>query len=40
MFDIGQNDLTSGYFLNMTTAEVKAYIPELLTQFKNTIEVR
>ena len=38
-FDIGQNDLTSGYFLNMTTSEVKAYIPELLSQFKNTVEV-
>ena len=38
-FDIGQNDLTSGYFLNMTTDEVRAYVPELLDQFKTIIKV-
>ncbi|XP_051122665.1 GDSL esterase/lipase At3g26430-like [Andrographis paniculata] len=32
-FDIGQNDLTSGYFLNMTPGEVKAYIPDVISQF-------
>ncbi|XP_071926334.1 GDSL esterase/lipase At3g26430-like [Coffea arabica] len=37
-FDIGQNDLTSGYFLNMTTDEVRAYVPELLDQFKTIIK--
>ncbi|XP_050204431.1 alpha-L-fucosidase 3-like [Mercurialis annua] len=36
-FDIGQNDLTAGYFLNMSTSEVKAYVPEVLDQFKNII---
>ncbi|KAL3751799.1 hypothetical protein ACJRO7_012606 [Eucalyptus globulus] len=36
-FDIGQNDLTAGYFLNMSTNEVKAYIPDLLGQFKNVV---
>ncbi|XP_024023934.1 alpha-L-fucosidase 3 isoform X2 [Morus notabilis] len=37
-FDIGQNDLTAGYFLNMTTGEVKAYVPELLNQFKTIVK--
>ncbi|XP_008804229.1 GDSL esterase/lipase ACHE-like isoform X1 [Phoenix dactylifera] len=32
-FDIGQNDLTSGYFDNMTTEEVKAYVPDVLNKF-------
>ncbi|KAK3443223.1 hypothetical protein EUGRSUZ_B03272 [Eucalyptus grandis] len=36
-FDIGQNDLTAGYFLNMSTSEVKAYIPDVLGQFKNIV---
>ncbi|KAG8497151.1 hypothetical protein CXB51_008388 [Gossypium anomalum] len=27
-FDIGQNDLTAGYFLNMSKDEVKAYVPD------------
>jgi len=38
-FDIGQNDLTSGYFHNMSTDQVKAYVPDVLDQFKNVIKV-
>lgn len=38
-FDIGQNDLTAGYFLNMSTTEVKAYIPDLLQKFSNIVKV-
>lgn len=38
-FDIGQNDLTSGYFSGMTTEEVKATIPNILSQFTIAIEV-
>ncbi|KAJ6719650.1 hypothetical protein OIU79_007320 [Salix purpurea] len=36
-FDIGQNDLTSGYFSNMTSSEVKAYVPDVLDQFENIV---
>ncbi|MQM23081.1 hypothetical protein Taro_056142 [Colocasia esculenta] len=32
-FDIGQNDLTSGYFANKTTEEVLASIPDILDKF-------
>jgi hypothetical protein len=39
-FDIGQNDLTAGYKLNMTTEQVKAYVPDLLGQLSNTIRVK
>lgn len=38
-FDIGQNDLTAGYFLNMSTAEVRAYIPDVLGQFATIVKV-
>lgn len=38
-FDIGQNDLTAGYFLNMTTDQVRAYIPDVLDQFKTYVKV-
>lgn len=38
-FDIGQNDLTAGYFLNMTTDEVRAFIPDVLGQFKTFVKV-
>lgn len=38
-FDIGQNDLTAGYFLNMTTDEVRAFIPDVLGQFKTYVKV-
>ena len=37
-FDIGQNDLTAGYFLNMSTDEVKAYVPDVLNQFQTIIQ--
>lgn len=38
-FDIGQNDLTAGYFLNMSTDEVRAYVPDVLDQFKAIVKV-
>ncbi|CAA0814102.1 GDSL esterase/lipase [Striga hermonthica] len=37
-FDIGQNDLTAGYFLNMTTDQVRRYVPDVLDQFKVVIK--
>nr|KYP36480.1 GDSL esterase/lipase At3g26430 family [Cajanus cajan] len=37
-FDIGQNDLTAGYKLNLTTEQVKAYIPDVLGQFSDVIK--
>ncbi|XP_031100101.1 GDSL esterase/lipase At3g26430-like [Ipomoea triloba] len=37
-FDIGQNDLTAGYKLNMSTEQVKAYVPDLVAQFSNAIK--
>lgn len=39
-FDIGQNDLTTGLKLNMTTDQIKAYIPDVLDQLSNAIRVR
>lgn len=39
-FDIGQNDLTAGYKLNMTIQQVKAYVPDVLGQFSNGIKVQ
>ncbi|KAK7247380.1 hypothetical protein RIF29_42262 [Crotalaria pallida] len=36
-FDIAQNDLTYGYKINMTTEQVKAYIPDVVGQFSNAI---
>lgn len=39
-FDIGQNDLTSGYFTNMTTEEVKGYLPDLMERFTNLVKVK
>ncbi|XP_021833578.1 GDSL esterase/lipase At3g26430-like [Prunus avium] len=38
-FDIGQNDLTAGYKLNLTTEQVKAYVPDVLSQLSNTIKI-
>lgn len=38
-FDIGQNDLTAGYKLNMSTLQVRAYIPDVLAQFSTVIKV-
>ncbi|CAN6447842.1 unnamed protein product [Victoria cruziana] len=37
-FDIGQNDLTSGLFLNMSISQVKAYIPDALAQFADVVK--
>ncbi|XP_020110954.1 alpha-L-fucosidase 3-like isoform X2 [Ananas comosus] len=37
-FDIGQNDLTMGYFHNKTTKDVKAYIPDVLDKFADVIK--
>ncbi|KAK4842343.1 hypothetical protein QYF36_019883 [Acer negundo] len=37
-FDIGQNDLTAGYKLNMTTDQVKGYVPDVLHQFSNVVK--
>lgn len=37
--DVGQNDLTAGYVSNMTTEEVKATIPDILTKFTDVIKV-
>ncbi|XVE74941.1 hypothetical protein DITRI_Ditri12bG0059000 [Diplodiscus trichospermus] len=37
-FDIGQNDLTAGYKLNLTTEQVKAYVPDVLRQFSNAVK--
>lgn len=37
-FDIGQNDLTSGYRLNLTNEQVEAYIPDVLSQFSDVIK--
>ncbi|KAJ4711000.1 GDSL esterase/lipase [Melia azedarach] len=37
-FDIGQNDLTSGFKQNMTFEQVKAYVPDVLRQFSIVIK--
>ncbi|XP_023883879.1 GDSL esterase/lipase At3g26430 [Quercus suber] len=36
--DIGQNDLTSALFLNKSTDQVKAAVPEMMDQFKNIVK--
>ncbi|ONI30360.1 hypothetical protein PRUPE_1G246600 [Prunus persica] len=38
-FDIGQNDLTAGYKLNLTTEQVKAYVPDVLSQLSHAIKI-
>ncbi|CAA0818266.1 GDSL esterase/lipase [Striga hermonthica] len=38
-FDIGQNDLTAGYKLNLSTEQVKAYVPDLLSQFSTIVKL-
>jgi len=38
--DIGQNDLTAGYKLNLTTEQVKANVPDMLGQFSNAVKVK
>ncbi|TMW98456.1 hypothetical protein EJD97_004009 [Solanum chilense] len=37
-FDIGQNDLTAGYFSNMSTDQVRTYVPDVIDQFKTVIQ--
>ncbi|KAJ0493527.1 putative alpha-L-fucosidase [Helianthus annuus] len=37
-FDIGQNDLTAGYKLNLTTEQVKLYVPDVISQFTTIIK--
>ncbi|KAH9625359.1 hypothetical protein KSS87_015188 [Heliosperma pusillum] len=37
-FDIGQNDLTAGLFLNMSTDQVKDNIPDVLNQLSTVIK--
>ncbi|KAI3516121.1 hypothetical protein L1887_15031 [Cichorium endivia] len=37
-FDIGQNDLTAGYQLNMSTEQVKAYVPDVVSQFTTIVK--
>ncbi|KNA25715.1 hypothetical protein SOVF_003360 [Spinacia oleracea] len=37
-FDIGQNDITAGYKLNLTTEQVKAYIPDVVDQFSKVVK--
>ncbi|KAF9677866.1 hypothetical protein SADUNF_Sadunf08G0152300 [Salix dunnii] len=36
--DIGQNDLTAGYKLNLTTEQVKANVPDMLGQFSDVVK--
>ncbi|KAL6577920.1 hypothetical protein OROMI_010248 [Orobanche minor] len=38
-FDIGQNDLTAGYKLNLSTQQVKAHVPHVLAQFSTVIKL-
>lgn len=37
-FDIGQNDLTLGYFFGMTTDQVRAYVPDVIGQFETVVK--
>jgi alpha-L-fucosidase len=37
-FDIGQNDLTAGYFANKTVEQVETEVPEIISQFMNAIK--
>ncbi|KAI3730887.1 hypothetical protein L1987_62067 [Smallanthus sonchifolius] len=37
-FDIGQNDLIAGYDLGMSTEQVKAYVPEVISRFTTVIK--
>ncbi|XP_010470714.1 PREDICTED: alpha-L-fucosidase 3-like [Camelina sativa] len=37
-FDMGQNDLTAGYFANKTVEQVETEVPEIISQFKNAIK--
>lgn len=37
-FDIGQNDLTAGYKLNMSFEQVEAFVPDVISQFTTTVK--
>ncbi|KAI3817519.1 hypothetical protein L1987_11311 [Smallanthus sonchifolius] len=37
-FDIGQNDLTAGYDLGMSTEQVKVYVPDVISEFTTIIK--
>ncbi|XP_006657897.1 GDSL esterase/lipase ACHE-like [Oryza brachyantha] len=37
-FDIGQNDITTGFFMNMTPEQVIAYIPDLMERLTTIIQ--
>uniref|UniRef100_A0A7N0UVJ7 GDSL esterase/lipase n=1 Tax=Kalanchoe fedtschenkoi TaxID=63787 RepID=A0A7N0UVJ7_KALFE len=37
-FDIGQNDLTGGYFSNKTTDEVRQSVPDILDKFRTAVK--
>ncbi|KQK15480.1 hypothetical protein BRADI_1g23120v3 [Brachypodium distachyon] len=37
-FDIGQNDITAGYFVNMTTEQVVDFIPDLMERLTSIIQ--
>lgn len=38
-FDIGQNDLTAGFFGNMTLQQFNATIPDIIKSFTSNIKV-
>lgn len=38
-FDIGQNDLTAGFFSNMTLRQVNASVPDIANSFSATVKV-
>ena len=38
-FDIGQNDLSEGFFGNMTIEEVNASIPNIVNKFSINVKV-
>lgn len=38
-FDIGQNDLTVGFFGNTTLQQVNASIPDIISNFTSNIKV-
>ncbi|KAG9150602.1 hypothetical protein Leryth_008068 [Lithospermum erythrorhizon] len=37
-FDIGQNDITAGFFANLTADQVRASMPDILDQFKTVVK--
>jgi hypothetical protein len=39
-FDIGQNDITSSYFVNQSTKEVETIIPDLMERLTSLIQVQ